>query len=138
MNRSPSLTSFLKSFTHYGLRFFDLEPDLLIMLDRYGNIRRVNPAFVAATGRSEADVLGTSIVHLVLDMDLSKFMHAFDLGLPRRWPVFRLLHKDAGEIAVQLIRFDFKYIQIGSHLINEDGLLILRPVNWKDLLSKHG
>ncbi len=115
------VTEFLSVFNDVGIIFFDIESDLLVVLDEQGNIDRVNQAFERVLSLAEPDVLGESIIKLILIDDWSKFLNSFD-DL-KRGKAFHLLHKDAGLIKVQLVSYRFKRTDLGQR-----GYLVLRPV----------
>jgi PAS domain S-box-containing protein len=94
------VTEFLNVFQDLGIQFFDLETDLLVMLDDQGNIERVNPAWSRALGYAEADMLGRGLARFVLMDDLSKFLNAFTSVTPQP---FRLLHCEHGEVRARLV-----------------------------------
>lgn len=123
MQRSRSVTTFLKAFKDTRGVFFDLEPHALIVLNPRGGIERVNPAFERATGRSDADVHGVAITQLISEADLAAFMRAFDLKRP--YPIFRLLHQGTGEVRVQLVAMQFTHGVLDEH----QGFLILQLVD---------
>lgn len=64
MARKRGVTEYLDVFQNTGAVFFDIEPDLLIVVDGQGNIERVNPAFERATGYHEADIRNTPVIQL--------------------------------------------------------------------------
>lgn len=115
------VTEFLSTFSDVGIQFFDIETDILIVLDEQGNIDRVNPAFEKILARSEPDVLGEPVIRLIFSGDWSKFLNSFNDM--QRGNVFHLLHKDAGMIRVQLTAYKFKPTDTGRR-----GYLVLRPV----------
>lgn len=115
------VTEFLQTFEDVGIQFFDIETDILIVLDEQGNIDRVNPAFERILNRTEPDVLGEPVIRLIFSGDWSKFLNAFsDM---QRGNMFHLLHRDAGMIRVQLTAYKFKPTEAGRR-----GYLVLRPV----------
>lgn len=115
------VTEFLSTFSDVGIQFFDIETDILIVLDETGNIDRVNPAFEKILNRAEPDVLGEPVIRLIFSGDWSRFLNSFnDL---QRGNVFHLLHKDVGLIKVQLTAYKFKHTPLGQR-----GYLVLRPV----------
>lgn len=115
------VTEFLSAFEDVGIQFFDIETDILIVLDEAGNIDRVNPAFERILNRAEPDILGEPIIRLIFSGDWSRFLNAFsDL---QRGNIFHLLHSDAGLIRVQLNAYRFKRTDAGMR-----GYLVLRPV----------
>jgi PAS domain S-box-containing protein len=116
------VTEFLATFQDVGTTFFDIERDLLIVLDHDGNVERVNPAFEKVLGRTESEVLGQAIIRLVVMEDWAQFMHSFDYIT--RAATFRLLHRDAGLVNVRLIAYRFKKMDAGQR-----GFLILRPLD---------
>lgn len=105
MAKRHGVTEFLRVFEDVGATFFDIETDLLIVLDGQGNIERVNPAFERITGYSESDVLGQGIIRLVKMEDWAVFLRTFTAVTPAP---FRMLRKFEGEIAVRLMACRFK------------------------------
>lgn len=110
------VTEFLNVFQDVGTTFFDIESDLLVVLDGQGNIERVNPAFERMLGYSESDVLGMAIIRLVKMDDWAAFLRTFTSTNPA--PV-RLLCKGQGEIGVRLVACRFK---------TQRGYIALRPI----------
>jgi PAS domain S-box-containing protein len=127
INKRPTLTGFLRLFEDVAVTFFDLTPDWFVLLDRNGCIRRVNKAFQADTGYEERTILGATIVQLIAEKDLTHFMRAFDQPWTRATaasaPAFGVLHRSAGVVRVQLVRYQFKP-DTGEP---PRGFLILRP-----------
>ncbi len=115
------VTEFLSTFQDVGIAFFDIETDILIVLDEQGNIDRVNPAFERILNRAEPDILGEPIIRLVFGNDWSKFLNAF--SELQKGNKFHLLHKDAGLIKVQLTAYRFRQTTLGQR-----GYLVLRPI----------
>ena len=99
------LTGFLSVFEDIGRQFYDLETDLLVMLDEQGLIEDVNPAFEAELGRTKIEVLGTPLMRLIHIGDLAEFIREF---YEPRSRLFRMLKKDSGEIVVRLIACRFR------------------------------
>ncbi len=120
MAKRHGVTDFLRAFEDFGTTFFDIERDLLVVLDEVGNISRVNPAFERALGRTEASVLGNELIRYVIADDLAKFIRSFDTTLSPA-PV-RLLKREQGEVTVRLLAFKFKRSDEGLR-----GYLVLRP-----------
>lgn len=117
-----SVTQFLKAFNSYSQKFFEMEPDLQIVLDAQGNIIKVNPAFERLLGYAEHEVKGIHIGALVHGDDTAKFIRSFSLisGLYS----FRLLRHSGGEVEVSMIASQF------VRVLDEAGrecFLILRP-----------
>jgi PAS domain-containing protein len=110
------VTEFLRAFEDVGTTFFDIETDLLIVLDEQGNIARVNPALEKSLNRRESEMLGHGMMQLICIDDWATFLRSFTS--PNQPPI-RLLVKDAGEIVVRMIAFRFK---------NQRGFLAFRPV----------
>ncbi len=100
MVKRHGVTEFLQVFEDFGQQFFSLETDMLVMLDRNGNICRVNPAFETLTGYAESDVLGHGVTHFVDLNDLGKFLNAFTAVKPSP---FRMLHKGGGLVTMRLV-----------------------------------
>lgn len=113
------VTEFLRAFEDVSQTFFDIESDLLIVLDERGNISRVNPAFERALNRKESEVLGQGMIRLIRIDDWATFLRSFTS--PNQ-PVVRLLRKDSGEVSVKMIAFRFK---------GQRGFLAFRPVRVK-------
>lgn len=99
------------------MQFFNLETDLLVVLDEQGNIARVNPAFEQTLGYREANVLGVSLISLVSVNDWAAFIKSFNAPHP---PVFRLLHSVSGESEVRLVAARFRQGR---------GFLVMRTVD---------
>jgi PAS domain-containing protein len=113
------VTEFLKAFEDVGTTFFDVEVDLLVVLDESGNISRVNPAFEQALNRLEPSVLRHGLISYIHPDDLAIFMHSFD---PATSPImFRLLRTGHGAVPVRLVAYKFKRTDAGQR-----GYLILR------------
>jgi PAS domain S-box-containing protein len=99
------VTEFLRVFEDTTTVFFNIETDLLVVLDENGDINRVNPAFTRNLGYEETDVLRMPIIRLVRSEDWSAFLNAFTAPEPKP---FRMLHQGEGEITVRLIAVRFK------------------------------
>lgn len=99
------VTEFLQTFQDVGITFFDLETDLLVMLDDRGNIARVNPAWERVTGYAESDVIGHGIVQFVSIDDLAVFMRSFS---EKHSKPFRLLHYGGGVVVCRLVAARFR------------------------------
>jgi PAS domain S-box-containing protein len=111
------VTEFLQVFQDVGATFFDLETDVLVVLDDRGNIERTNPAFARVLGYTEHDVFGCGLVQFVTVDDLAKFIKAFN-WVPRP-ESFRMLHRGGGVINMKLVAARFR---------NRKGYLVLRQV----------
>ena len=105
MSKRRGVTEFLSIFQDVGATFFDIESDLLIVLDKDGNIDRINPAFEKALNRTEAEVLGMGIIRFVMVDDWAKFIRGFSATHPE---AVRMLCKESGEIMVRLVACRFK------------------------------
>ena len=77
----------------------------MVVLDKVGNIERVNPAFERALDRTEREVLGVPLIRLVRMDDWARFLRTFTAVHPE--PV-RLLKKNEGEITVRLAGCRFR------------------------------
>jgi PAS domain-containing protein len=110
------VTEFLRAFEDVGQTFFDIESDLLIVLNEHGNIERVNPAFERALERKEAEVLGLGMMRLICIDDWATFLRSFTSPDP---PPVRILKREQGEIVCRMIAFRFK---------NQRGFLAFRRV----------
>ncbi len=120
MAKRHGVTEFLTVFSDIGTMFFDLERDLLVVLDEVGNISRVNPAFERLLERPEASVLGQELIRYVALDDLAKFIRSFDTT--QTATTVRLLKRGQGEVAVTLIAYKFRRTDGGLR-----GYLVLRP-----------
>lgn len=123
MSARRSVTQFLRAFNSYAQRFFEMEPDLEIVLDAQGNIIKVNPAFEKVLGYAEHEVRGTHIGQLIHGNDTAKFIRSFSLisGVYS----FRMLQRGGGDVEVTMLRAQFVKV------LDEDGrecFLILRTV----------
>lgn len=103
--RKRGVTEFLRAFEDVGATFFDIEEDLLIVLDETGNVERVNPAFEKILNRRESEVLGLGLIRLICIDDWATFLRSFTSPHP---PAVRLLKKESGEVLVRMIAFRFK------------------------------
>lgn len=74
--------------------FYDISPDMLIVLDDKGIIERVNPGFTAMTGYAESEVVG-SVVTRIIEFD--------DKDSP-----LRLMHKNSDEIQCRVVASRFR------------------------------
>lgn len=119
-SKRRGVTDFLNIFKSVGATFFDIETDLLIVLDEVGNIKRVNPAFQRELGRPEHSILHCELIRLIHEDDLATFIRSFDTTLKPQ--PFRLLKREGGEVAVRLISFKFTNTDEGH------GFLVLRKV----------
>ena len=78
-------------------RFFAISPDLLTVAGRDGYFRRVNPAFSAVTGYSEAELLARPYLELVHPADREQARAEAERtlsGVPIVRFTFRLIRKD--------------------------------------------
>lgn len=99
------VTEFLQVYEGIAGTFFDIESDLLIVLDKQGGIERVNPSWERITGYTESDVLRNAIIHYVDVDDYARFIRGFTESHPEP---FRLLHKGGGLVRVRLIACRFR------------------------------
>lgn len=95
----------------------EIETDLCVILDQYGSIIRVNPAFEMRLNYAEADVLRHDIIRYIAVDDLAKFLHSFDFDT--KPAIIRLLKREHGYIQARLVAYRFK---------ESRGYLIFRPV----------
>ena len=101
-------TAWLDAFDSALLRFFELEPDVLILLDENGFIRRVNAAVLQYLDYAPGALDGVPLITLLAQGDLTrlgKAAHLASLGLPTE--PLHLLRRGGSTIAVRLIRFQF-------------------------------
>lgn len=96
----------------------EIEPDLCVVLDEFGGILRVNPAFERTLGYTESEVLRHDIIRYVAIDDLAKFLHSFDYDTD--YPILHLLKRERGYIPARLINYRFKEAR---------GYLIFRPID---------
>jgi PAS domain S-box-containing protein len=115
------VTDFLQVFEDVGATFFDIERDVLIVLDECGNISRVNPAFERYLGRQEINVIHHEIIRYIHPGDLAAFIRSFDTSVAPQ-PI-RMVRWDDGELVVKLLAWKFKRTDEGQR-----GFLVLRPV----------
>jgi PAS domain S-box-containing protein len=94
------VTRFLESLESDQAVFFDLAPDLLVVLDEEGVVKRVNPAVERALGRNRLELIGRPFAQLVLSEDHLRFVGAFTSARER---TFRLLHKENGVVTCRLM-----------------------------------
>jgi len=99
------VTEFLALFADVGTTFFDIESDLLIVLDGQGGIERVNPAFERTLDRIESEVLRVPIIQLIDANDWAKFIRGFTEIHPE---AVRMLRKGNGDVLVRLVACRFK------------------------------
>jgi PAS domain S-box-containing protein len=92
VGKRRGVTDFLSVFQSDGAVFFDLETDILVKLNEYGNIVRVNPAFEKILGYSELEVIGKSLIEIASMRDLDQID-------PK---ALRLLRKGGGEVVVKV------------------------------------
>lgn len=121
MTKRRGVTDFLVAFEDIGATFFDLETDLLVVLDEQGNIARINDAFERELGRSEFSVLRLELFRLIHEDDLAAFIKSFDSSVNP--PPIRLLRRDSGDVVVRLAAYRFRKTDEGLR-----GYLVLRKV----------
>ena len=119
--RGRGVTDFLVAFKDVTTTFFDIETDLLVVLDADGDIERVNPVWVSILNRTEQECIGRPIIVFVLSDDFARFMRAFNSI--KHSESFRLLHRDHGVISVKLVAYRFK-----KSADVQRGFLVMRPV----------
>lgn len=98
------VTTFLQTFEDDVSIMFDVVPDLLVVLDNQGTIKRVNKAFEQATGRNRYEVYGQGLSQFVLIDDLARFLRSFTAAEKDKQS-FRLLHRDSGVVTCALIKW---------------------------------
>lgn len=121
MVKRHGVTDFLTAFTDATATFFDVESDLLVVLDEHGDIERVNPAWERMLNRPEKDCIGRPIIVFVFHEDFARFMRAFQ-NVTRSEP-FRLLHYEHGVVTVRLVAYRFKRM-----VEYQRGFLVMRPI----------
>lgn len=90
--------------------FFDFIPLLLVVIDRAGNIVRINKAFEDTVGYSRYEICGINVglSRFVVMEDIIKFIRAFDETRHPSNSDFRFRHKDGREIWCRLIRWQYR------------------------------
>lgn len=105
------VTQFLELFNDVGRVFFDLESDLLIVVNEHGEIFDCNPATERELNRAKAEMLSVPFMRFFYDGELLDFVQEF---YKPRGRCFRMLRRESGEIQVRLIAFrsyrDYGYI----------------------------
>lgn len=91
------VTEFLSIFQGTGATFSDLEPDLLVVLDRNGAIKWVNPAFEKATGYTEYESIGRSLSFCISMTDLENMS-----------PRFHFLKKGGGTVKCETVAWRYR------------------------------
>lgn len=117
------VTDFLNTLESDSQILFEAEPDIMIVLDAQGNIKRVNPAFERALNRHEHEVLGLPIVALVHIQDMARFIRAFSTESGAG--PFRMLRRNSGAVEMVLVAFKFRRVNDNQ---GRRGFLILRPM----------
>jgi PAS domain S-box-containing protein len=99
------VTTFLSAMADDNSTIIELMPDLVIVIDHDGNIRKVNSAFERTLGYKRSEMYGSGIARIVVVEDLSNFIKAFSEFVPSDPQPFRLYHKDYGVVAFKLIKW---------------------------------
>lgn len=110
------VTEFLSVFHDVGRVFFDLETDLLVVLNERGEIYDCNPAVERELNRPRSSVLGVPLARFIDDGDLLEFIQEFYKPQNR---LFRLLRRESDDIRVRLI---------ASRSQDEFGYIVLRRI----------
>lgn len=100
------VTTFLQTLESDSVEFFELIPDLLVVLDRDGRVVRVNRSFERTLGCKRTEIYGQGLARVVLVDDLAMFIRAFKN--PESQP-FRLLRKDDGVVMCKLIKWQYRH-----------------------------
>ena len=90
---------------------FDLEPHLLVVLDKAGNIVRVNRAFEDVVGYTRYQICGVGVGlsrFIVMD-DIIRFIRSFDHPGENQANMFRFSHHGGGETVCCLIRWQYRH-----------------------------
>lgn len=117
-----SVTTWLDTFSQVMAVFFDLETDLLVVLDGQGHIERINPAAEKLLGYEPGKLHGAFLIELVSMGDLTTFIedcrrdNIGDTGMP-----FHLLRRGGGLCRVRLVKFWFEKTSQQSYLILRPG-----------------
>lgn len=112
------VTTWLDAFSQVMAVFFDLETDLLIMLDGSGRIARINPAGEQRLGYEPGGLHQVYLIELVSMGDLTVFIEdcrRTDIGETGR--EFNLLRRGGGLCRVRLVKFHFERLIQQSYLI---------------------
>lgn len=90
--------------------FFDFIPLLLVVIDKAGNIVRVNKTFEDTVGYSRFQICGTGIglSRFVVMEDIIKFIHGFDETKHPADSSFRFQRNGGGEVWCRLIKWQFR------------------------------
>lgn len=90
--------------------FFDLTPLLLVVIDKAGNIVRVNKAFEDTVGYSRYEICGINVglSRFVVMEDITKFIHAFDETKHPKDQSFRFMRKGGGGSVCRLMRWQYR------------------------------
>lgn len=105
IGRRHGVTEFLSVFQDVGSTFYDLETDLLIVLDTSGGIDRVNMAFERVLGYHEASIRGHALIEFVSVDDMAKFIRSFSEEFPQP---FKMLHSWTGVVMMRLVKCRFR------------------------------
>lgn len=94
--QNETLTSSVMARTKELNRLWDTSPDLLLMIDFEGYLRRVNPAWTDILGYQEAELIGHHVTEFVLPDDVEATTAAYQLAAEGGVPAIenRYRHKD--------------------------------------------
>ena len=81
-------------------------PDLLVVLDSDGTVRKVNAALEQALGYDRTELYGQGFARLVWPDDIMTFVRAFTAPSPAP---FRLLHKGSGLVMCGLVKWQSRH-----------------------------
>lgn len=109
MSPKRGVTEYLTILDDDQAVFFDLVPFLLVVIDKAGNIVRVNRAFEETIGYTRHQVcgVGVGISRFIVMEDIIRFVHSFD-DMKAEKPPFRFMHNGGGEVVCRLIKWQYR------------------------------
>ena len=86
---------------------FDLDPDLLVVIDKAGNIVRVNRAFEDVVGYTRYQIcgIGVGLSRFIVMEDIIRFIRSFDHPGENQANMFRFSRHGGGETVCCLIKW---------------------------------
>lgn len=109
MEKRRGVTKYLTVLDSDQAIFFDLTPLLLVVIDRAGNIVRVNKAFEDTVGYTRYEICGINVglSRFIEIGDLIKFIRAFD-ETKHSDTSFRFMRKGGGGSICRLMRWQYR------------------------------
>lgn len=110
MEKRRGVTQYLSILDDDQAVFFDLIPLLLVVIDRAGNIVRVNKAFEETVGYTRYEICGINVglSRFVVMEDIIKFIRAFDETKHSTDTSFRFMRKGGGGSVCRLMRWQYR------------------------------